>query len=877
MNKLQLLFLLLWPLLSIANKKSYFTKKTNQEIVIDGNLNEDVWKSANWGADFYMHYPYDNKAPTYQTKFAIVYDANFVYVAIKAFDSDPDKIVQRLTRRDDIDGDYLSINIDSYHDHQTSYEFRLSAAGTKRDKYVSSDGDSHDESWNAIWWGKSAITADGWQVEMKIPFSQFRFVNKSVQTWGIQVRRYVQRLDEVSLWIPIKRDAPGWVHHFGLLEGIVDIKPKKVFDLIPYLVGSVETYEKDDEDPFLDGFDMNGNAGLDGKIGLTNNLTLDFTINPDFGQVEADPSSVNLSGFELFFGEQRPFFIEGSSILDYPVMFNNGDHGVENLFYSRRVGRNPHYYPDLADEENYKEFAKQPKFTRIIGAAKVTGRTNKGLSIGILESITAKEYAEIEDTDGNTRRELVEPLTNYSVVSLKQDINKGNTIVGGMLTSTNRIIDEPQLEELRTNAYSGGVTFTQHWKKKTWYVSGKFHFSHVEGSEEAIRSTQESSVHLYQRPGASHINFDTTQTTLSGTGGSFFFGKSGGGPFRFNTSLFFKSPGLELNDAGFVRHTDEIIQVFWAGYDINEPFSIFKEMELNGDQWSLTDFAGNYITMGTSFNFETEFRNKYRFEMGINGQAEERSTSFLRGGPTYYLPPQYGGWLWFGTDRRKKLMAYGSVSRSSGLNNWFESVNYRTGVTYKPWNFINFRLDMGYNKRQNEQQYVSDPDFANDKRYVLGTLQQETYNMSLRINCNITPDISIQYWGQPFISNGLYSDLKQVTDAANSNYENRFSLFNTNNQLSFSQTTDEYFVDEDRDGTTDYSFENPDFNTKVFLSNMVFRWEYMPGSTLFFVWSQNRENYDIEQARSLGANVKNTFNFQAHNTFLVKFSYRIGL
>ncbi|MGE4287202.1 MAG: DUF5916 domain-containing protein [Salinivirgaceae bacterium] len=417
-------------------KREYVTQKTENQILVDGQLNDEAWQIANWKEGFTMYYPYDNRTPSQATQFAILYDDNFMYVAIKAFDDEPEKITRRITRRDKLDGDYLGIQFDSYNDKQTAYCFSVSAAGTKQDVYISGDGDKSDDSWDPIWWAETRVVEDGWTAEMKIPFSQLRFVNSYEQTWGIQVERYIHRLEESSMWQAKKRNDPGWVHHFGEMSGIHNIQPKRTFDLYPYVVGSLSSYEKDEDNPFADGSDWKGNVGLDGKVGLTNNLTLDFTINPDFGQVEADPSTVNLSGFELFFQEKRPFFIEGSNIINFPLMIGDGDLAFENMFYSRRIGRRPHHNPDTVNND----FARIPDNTTILGAAKITGRTENGLSIGIMESFTAKERAEIRYNDTETRYETVEPATNYSVISLQKDFGGGNTLLGGMLTATNESV-----------------------------------------------------------------------------------------------------------------------------------------------------------------------------------------------------------------------------------------------------------------------------------------------------------------------------------------------------------------------------------------------------------------------------------------------------
>lgn len=858
-----------------ASNLTYNTSKTGQAILIDGKLNEEAWSNAEWGGNFQMHYPYDNKIASEKTEFAVLHDNDFLYVAIKSYDSQPDKIVNRLTRRDDLDGDWVAIQFDSYHDLQTAYEFQVSVAGTKSDNFFSNDGDDQDGSWDPIWWVKTSRTDYGWVAEMKIPLSQFRFVSKEEQVWGLQLERFLFREDEKSIWAPTKRDAPGWVHHFGEMHGLNGIQPKKVFDLTPYTVGSFDSYKAEDGNPFQDGSDFNGSVGLDGKVGITNNLTLDFTINPDFGQVEADPSTVNLSGFEQFFSERRPFFVEGSNIIDFPFFFGGGDLGDENLFYSRRIGRNPHHYPDLGDNE----YAKVPNFTRIIGAAKVTGRTEGGLNIGISESVTANEKALIQNEAGEQRKESVEPMTNYTVARVQQDFGEGNTLLGGMVTSTNRINKEAHLNYIHDNAYSAGIDLMHQWKDKTWFAEAKTGFSYVEGDKVALLETQESPTHNFQRPDATHVSLDSNRTSLSGNSSSIAFGKQGGGRFRFVASTYLKTPGFETNDIGYVRQVDDIITLLWGGYQITEPFSIFRSLNFNMDHWTGSDFGGAFNGQGLSSNVFMNFKNNYGLGIGVNIEGEQTATKHLRGGPAYVLPGGVSQWVWIGSDDRKKVHVSGHYSHFRVLDQAGGRHGFNVNFRVNPTKRIEFKIQPSYSIRTYDQQYVAELDYNNDKRYVLARISQETMSMSLRLNINITPDLSIQYWGQPFVGTGKYTEYKRVTDARNETYESRFETFSDEQTIHYIDADDNEMVgiDETGDGAIDYSFDQPNFNSKIFLSNAVLRWEYMPGSTLFLVWSQNRENFDGYPDFNFNQNVEQMFNFKPHDTFLIKLSYRIGV
>jgi hypothetical protein len=427
------LFLFGGPENKYDKRKFKALRLIGQNPVIDGLLNESFWVNSTKGGKFTQFEPAEGKDPYQPTEFSIYYDDNNIYVGIWAYDSNPDSISRRLTRRDDIDGDMVGIEFDSYFDHRTSFGFWVSASGVKMDKIASGDGNTEDTGWDPIWYVKTNINKEGWTAEMRIPLSQLRFSENSNKLWGVEIARRIFRKGETSLWQPIKRDESGWVHAFGELEGINDINPGKQLDITPYSVGSLERFEKEEGNPYATGKGKYLSGGFDAKIGITNNMTLDLAANPDFGQVEADPSQVNLTAYETFYEEKRPFFIEGRNILSMPLMVGDGDLANENVFYIRRIGRRPQGYPGLGSGE----YADIPEFTRIIGSAKLTAKTSGGLSIGVMEAVVSEQNAEI-DLNGNKRYETIEPLTNYLVGSLHKDLNEGNTVIAGMMTATNR-------------------------------------------------------------------------------------------------------------------------------------------------------------------------------------------------------------------------------------------------------------------------------------------------------------------------------------------------------------------------------------------------------------------------------------------------------
>lgn len=862
-------------------KRTYTSSKVTNEILIDGIISEGAWENVQWQGDFIQFEPFEGKQPSQETKFKIVYDDNNLYLAIKCFDTAPDSIEYRLSRRDGFDGDWVEVNIDSYFDKRTAFSFTISAAGVKGDELISNDGNNWDSTWDPIWYAKTSTDNEGWNAEIRIPFSQLRFGEKDNQVWGIQVQRRLFRHEERSIWQFISRENSGWVSRFGELHGISDIEPKRQVDVTPYALAKVEKYEKEEGNPFRTGQDFSSSYGVDGKIGLTNDLTLDFTINPDFGQVEADPSEVNLTAFETYFQEKRPFFVEGKNIMNYNITSGGGDLSRDNLFYSRRIGRSPQHYPDLNDDE----YAEVPQNTSILGAFKVSGKTQNGWSVGFLESITQREEAEIKG-EGDTRYEEVEPFTNYLLGRVQKDINKGNTIVGGMFTATNRDITNPDIDYLHKSAYTGGFDFLHQWKDKTYSVQFKTIFSHVQGNESAILNTQTSSRHYFQRPDADHLSVDSNLTSLSGIGGTLQFSKSGTGRWRMLTWITYRSPGLELNDMGYLRQGDQIQQVFWLGYFAWEPEWIFRNYRFGLDQWQGMDFGGQHKYYGLSMNASGTFTNYWDAGTGFNYNGPSNNTTFLRGGPMMKTPGRMNNWINIGTDSRKKVTFHTGAFNSWGTNNYARSFETWLSIRYRPSDAILLSVNPSFNIGRNDLQYVSEVEvnessqdiLQENTRYLISTINQKTMVMSFRINYSITPDLTIQYYGQPFLSAGKYSNYKYITDPIADNYSNRFNELNAQ-QLSYNETDEIFMVDENRDNISDYSFDKPDYNAFFFLSNLVVRWEYNPGSSLFLVWSQNRSEYSSVNNGEFDFknDVQTLYDVKPYNVFLVKLSYRFGL
>lgn len=630
-------------------KKVYHAGKCSSPILVDRIFDEAAW-NGNWEGGFIQREPHENARPSQETQFRILYDDENIYVAIKALDTAPDSIVKRLSRRDKADGDIVGVTFDSYHDLRTAFGFFVSASGVKIDEIFTEDGMAEDLTWDPIWYVKTRINSWGWSAEMRIPLTQLRFEKNSKEVWGFEALRLLFRKNETSLWQPVSRNASGFTRHYGEMAFEGELKPKKQFDLTPYTTAAVNTYQKEEGNRFADGSDSKLNAGLDGKIGVTNNLTLDFTVNPDFGQVEADPSEVNLTAYETFFVEKRPFFIEGNNITRFQLGFGDGDLSTEQLFYSRRIGRRPQYSRDL--ETN--EYSKSPGFTRIIGAAKLTGKTSKGWSVGLIESLGAEENALI-DYNGKTTKETVEPLTNYLVGRIQKDINEGNTILGFMGTSTDRDLNSSALKSyFHKNAHSAGIDFKQYFSHKNWLFQLNTAVSEVNGSKEAIDRTQTSSAHLFQRADAGYLHYNPERTSLYGHGGNMQLGKIGGN-FNCLLATMWKSPGLELNDIGYLRSTDEIFQVLWGQYKFTKPVGIMRSGYINFNQWYGLNFNGEHLFTGGNLSGYIQFNNQWALNVGFNIDSESLSNSQLHGGPSMLMPGDKSINVSLNSDVRKKL------------------------------------------------------------------------------------------------------------------------------------------------------------------------------------------------------------------------------
>ncbi len=852
-----------------AQTKTYATRRiADAAPVIDGRGDEKAWDAVEWSGDFIQRDPDDGAKPSQNTEFKILFDDNNLYVLIRALDSVPGKIVNRLSRRDQYDGDWLAISIDSYADKQTAFTFGVTSAGVKFDFMLVNDN-QNDANWEAVYYTATSIDALGWIAEMRIPLSQLRFAKMDQHTWGLNIFRYIYRRQELSFWQPVPLTAPGLVSLFGRLQGLDGLTPRRDLELLSYTYVKATYDKKEEGNPFQTGRKYRGTAGIDGKVAVTNDLTLNFTINPDFGQVEADPSVVNLTAFETFYPEKRPFFVEGKNIFNFKLTGVDSDNNMNMLFYSRRIGRTPHY--TLSPDSGV--YVSAPEQTTILGSFKLSGKTRKGFSIGIIESVTQNEKASI-DSAGIRHKTGVEPFTNYLIARISQDFNKGTTSVGGIFTATNRSIKEPQLQFLPDAAYTGGLNAIHFWKNKTYYLSGRAVFSSISGSEQAIKKLQLSPARYYQRPDNNHVTYDPTRTTLSGYGGTLEFGKTGTGSWQYLSYLTLRSPGLDFNDAGYLKQADEIQQLFWLRYRKFKPFGAFRWASANFTEYITWDFGGENTNKGIDINANGQFKNYITSGTGFNYAGSTLARGELWGGPALLLPPVASFSAFTETDSRKKLVLRISTSHYFGQQGYYNSHKYSLEFTYKPVNTLYFSLIPQYTSGFNLLQFVDASSFNNEPRYIMASLSRKVFDFSLRINVSFTPELSLQYYAQPYIFAGKFNNYKRITNPQTVELSGRYHQFSSD-EISYNESWNAYMIDENHDGVDDYGFYKPDFHFLQFKSNMVFRWEYKTGSSLYLVWSQGRTNLEENGENLLGQYVVDLWNTHPRNDFMLKISYLV--
>lgn len=807
--------------------------RTDAVIRIDGVLDEATWSTAPVVDEFTQIDPNEGAPASQLTEARILYDDQALYVGIRLHDTG--EITGRLGRRDmDLgDSDWVGVMIDSYHDHRTAYGFDVNPAGVRRDevKVITQD----DNSWDPVWEVATSVDEGGWTAEYRIPFSQLRFGSAPEQTWGIQLERVIGRNREYAVSSFTPKSEQGGVPRYGHLEGLRNIKPGKRLEILPYTVLRGE-YVDPGANPFRTDEEYGVSAGVDVLYRITSDFTLNATLNPDFGQVEVDPAVVNLGVYETFFAEKRPFFVEGSEI------FNFGSGGGGSLFYSRRIGRSPQLGAPTAA-------ADIPVATTILGAAKLSGKTRGGWSIGVLEAVTAEEEARYMTLDGEEDFTVVEPLTNYFVGRARRELNGGRTTFGGLLTATNRQMDgEIVNARLRSAAYTGGIDFRHEFSDRTWAVRGSLAASRVLGEPSAILAVQRASSHYFQRPDADHLELDPDATSLSGLSGQVSVEKQAGEHWRGELLLATTTPGFEVNDLGFNYRTDRRDIQLSTTYLENQPGSFWRNYSIS----SSARFEGNYdnqlIANWLRVNGFFRHLDYWAMHVGLSHSLRANDDRLTRGGPLAVRPANSTASFFATSDARKAITVEAQAGTQwDEFGGWGFEVNPQVGLKASPrWNMS---IGPSFYRSHAIAQYVTtveDPaateTFGN--AYVFAELDYTEIGLEARLNYTFKPGLSLEVFAQPLLSNGDYGAPKQLSAPQTFDFE-------------------------------PYSGDAPnrDFNIRSLRGNAVLRWEWRKGSTLYLAWQQSRAGYgdfgDFDFARDRRA----LFAAEPDNIFLLKVNY----
>ena len=783
--------------------------------VIDGKDNDEVWRLAPVIREFRQFQPTEDANPSFLTEAKVAYDEHNFYVFVRAFDSHPDSIKKLLARRDvRICCDQIKIVIDSYHDRRTGFEFAVNPGGVKRDYAMYGDDQQEDDAWDGVWEVATQIDSLGWTAEFRIPLSQLRYAHLPSNTFGFAIWRDIDRHGGERVGWPLYRvSRRGFVSQLGDVVGLDGLAAPRRLEISPYAVAKNLPAPGFERDQKYDG-------GADIKYGITSNITVDATVNPDFGQVEADPSVVNLTSFETFYQERRPFFVEGTGIFNFRVNCNIVNCSGEGLFYSRRIGHDP---------------------TRILGAAKITGRLPGGLTIGAVEGITKRATQ-----NGGT----VEPFTNYGVLRLSQDYRNGQSGIGFMGTAVDRTVDPATEGFLRDHAYVGAVDFRHRFHGGAYELSGSFDLSTVSGSPSAIARTQRNSTHNYQRPD-DDVRFDSTRTSLAGDAEEILLTRRNGF-IQFQTSYMRRSPGFEVNDLGILFRSDQQGWNTWGSLNWQRPNKLFQRAFWNFNWWQFwTTGDGLPTDRAANTNFHGQFKNQWWVHVGgtVGNLGDIYCDRCARGGPAVRGDQYIAPWIGLQYDQRAAIVPSVFMNYFKGDRGHSRSTNLSPQVDLRVSS--QFRGSVSFSASHNirDAQDLNPVTDLTGTHYLFAHLDQKTTSMSFRIDYTATPTLTVQVYASPFVSKGRWSNLRELSSTPRATgYDARFQPF---------------------------TGPGPgDFNIKFFNSNFVVRWEYRPGSTLFLVWNQGRDDFEPTQGtRDVTGDFNKLFKAYPRNTFLIKASY----
>lgn len=861
-------------------------------IDVDGRLDEAVWAAAPSYAHWVQKEPVEGAPAINDSRVWLLYDESALYIGVINYDANPAGIARNMARRDaSYSGrsDYFEVMIDPNGDQLTGYRFRVTAAGVQTDRYLYED-DKEDAAWDAVY--ESAVTIDqrGWIAEMRIPLSQIRYETAdTAQTWGIQFGRRRAADNELTRFSMVSKLRPGRVSQFGRARGLVLTRTPRRLEVLPYVVSQAHRGPYETGDPFFDGGEVDGRVGLDLSYGLGTAFTVDATINPDFGQVEADPAVVNLTAFETYYQERRPFFVEDARVFDFSL-----SGGRNSLFYSRRIGRAPH-----GGDSDGADHISAPSATSILGAAKLTGRTAGGLSVGALLAATQEEWADafFEDDD-RFGRFRVEPRSTYGVLRVQQDFNEGQSRIGGIVTAVARSLpDDGAFDHLPAAAYSAGIDFEHSWGNRKWALWGFVTGSHVRGDSIAMLRIQTASHHYWQRPDNEWTELDSSATSMSGANWRLQFERRVG---HWTGAVWLAeiTSGFEVNDLGFSTSPERLDGGFRVGYQEVRPNRWFRTSrvefftfhnfshEVLHNAWSRDSWSKGHTAGIARLSSNVQFLNFWTASLGVTYTPDLMSRTATRGGPVMSDPGSVGISLGLGTDNRKFLSLRPKLGLTWGRQDDGDGFALGMGMTFQPSSRLLVNLTPSFARTSSGVQYVTATDAVvyeptYGSRYVFADIERTDLSMETRVNLTFTPTLSLELYAQPLISTADYVTYKQLTApqtfAFDSFEEGSVAGMGCQGGRTCEDQSGTRYIDFDGDGTADLTFADRDFNLRSLRSTMVLRWEYRPGSTLFFVWQHRQSDRVFLGDFDIGRDASALFGAPSDDVLILKANIWLAL
>ena len=843
------------------------------DLKIDGRLDEAAWAAATPVTSFTQLNPDEGRPASERTEVRVLIGSDALYIGARLFDSTPRTIRSVLARRDDpVISDYFQVFLDSYHDHLTAVRFRITPGGAIQDALVDTQGGTDDVSWDPVWEYAARIDSVGWTVEMRIPLSQLRYNAQPDARWGIQFERFILRKGEDDFFAFTPKREHAGVNRYGHLVDLGRVPTARRLELVPYGVTRAEYTHAPPGDPFRSGHDYFGNGGADLKYGVTSNLTLDATVNPDFGQVEIDSAVVNLSAFETFFPEKRPFFVEGGGLFQFGSVRAHNLYNFPQFFFSRRIGR----VPERSVDGDIVAYSDPPSQTSIRTAAKLTGHTHTGWSIGVLDAVTAAEETSWQDTLGGGHVTTVEPLTNYFVGRVRKDLDAGNSTIGALVTAVNRHLSDSVLASLeRGQSYVAGLDFTHGWSNRDWSLDGAVVVSHVAGTDSSIALTQRSSARYYQRPDARTLTYDSTRTSLDGLTWQLALSRNSAEHWLGSIAYQEVGPGFEANDLGFQTRADQRALSTLFGYQDNHPHAVVRNWFLIPFENHTWNFDGDLVFGSYGLLSTINFANFWNVQLRHDYSVTALDDRLTRGGPLAQFPHYEDASVSFTSDSRRTTRVSGSAfyqwDRAGQWNG-----QYSLTLDMRPSPATHINVGPSFSQNHSLAQYVTtisdNVDTATfGARYVFATLDQTQLALLARLDWTFTPRLSFQLFLQPLIASARFRDLKELARPRSFD----FVVYGRDGGTVVPTAAGDTI--HPGDGGTAFFVANQDFNLRSLRGNAVLRWEWRPGSTLFVVWQQSLDDQAGVGDFQLGRDLSALLHAEASNILAVKVSYWIGM